>query len=216
MIKKLLQFIKIKLSRFPRIILWYIFRFDKWHISSLSEHKYAQDIIKYLNLRANNRQFSLVEIGCGLGDIIRNVKYHSRLGLDREANVLRAAALLAKIKLNGKLIFKVFDFPGSELNGRYDSLVMVNWIHHIWPEVLKAKISQYVANNLTEGGEILIDTVQSKNYEYNHSIDYLVGGLNCWVKKLGDYENQREIFVIQKQKAIIVACNLYRQGERNC
>jgi cyclopropane fatty-acyl-phospholipid synthase-like methyltransferase len=139
-----------------------------------------------------------VEIGCGLGDIIRNVKYENRLGLDREANVLWAGAFLSRIKPNGKITFRIFDFPATELDGCFDTIVMVNWIHHIQPEVLKAKISQYINNHLIKGGEIIIDTVQSKNYEYNHSIDYLAGGLNCRVCKLGDYENQREVFAILK------------------
>ncbi len=198
MAKKLLKFIKTRLWRFPRILLWLVFRFDRWHISPLSEHKYAQDIIRYLNSYTGNRQRSIVEIGCGLGDIIRNVKYENRLGLEREANVLRAGAFLSRIKPNGKITFRIFDFPATELDGCFDTIVMVNWIHHIQQEVLKAKISQYINNHLIEGGEIIIDTVQSKNYEYNHSIDYLVGKLNCRVRKLGDYENQREVFAILK------------------
>lgn len=185
-------------SRLFRRCLHRVFHFDRWHITALSERKYARDIIAHVNARPAERRGALVEIGCGLGDIISNARYARRLGLDHESNVLRAAAFLARAKCKGRIEWRVFEFPRAELEGRYDVIVLVNWIHHVRPDVLKAWVADYVNGHLADGGEIILDTVQDADYEHNHSIEHLTDALACRVERLGRYERQREVFAISK------------------
>jgi 2-polyprenyl-3-methyl-5-hydroxy-6-metoxy-1,4-benzoquinol methylase len=180
-----------------RRLLQAVYGFDKWHISALSERPYAVDIIAYCNKRVQRNNF--VEIGCGLGDIIRNVDYRSRTGFDNDEKVLKAARVLrVKNSSNTIIKFETFNFPESKLNGRHDVVTMVNWIHHIEPEILKQKIQQYLNENLETGGEIIIDTVQDTAYRFNHKIDFLANMVNSSVSRIGTYAREREVFSIKK------------------
>jgi 2-polyprenyl-3-methyl-5-hydroxy-6-metoxy-1,4-benzoquinol methylase len=187
---------KIWSGKFFRIILRSFYGFDKWHLFTLTERIYAKDIIIYCNDRIKKNAFA--EIGCGLGDIIRNVNYVEKLGFDTDINVLRAASTFARICFRKKIKFSVFHFPDSNLNGKFDVIVMVNWIHHVEPFILKSKIEQYSKLNLNNGGCIILDTVQDKEYRFNHNINYLAKDLNSTLTKLGDYERQRQVWAINK------------------
>jgi SAM-dependent methyltransferase len=191
-----------KISAIPgrlfRSFLCFVFEFDRWHINTLYDRAYARDIIQYVNLHVGDNKNSLAEIGCGLGDIIRNVNYNRRVGYDMERNVLRAARFLSKWNMNGKVHFEVFEFPDSTLNGKHDVLILVNWIHHIAPEVLRTKLEEYFTNHLNTNGELIIDTVHNQGYKYNHSIDFLVANLNCELVEVNAYEIGRKIFAIKK------------------
>ena len=187
------------LAKIQRKALQFFYGFDKWHISPLSERPYAKDAIAYSNNRKERNNF--VEIGCGLGDIIRNADYVNRTGLDTDRKVLKAAAVLpSKTRHAKKVNFEVFNFPESILNGKFDVITMVNWIHHIEPVILKKNIEQYFRDNLVAGGEILIDTVQDRDYRYNHNIQFLTGGIQCEVFRIGEYARQREVWAIKKMK----------------
>jgi len=60
------------------------------------------------------------------------------VGLDFENEVLAAAKFLPSSKRKGDIVdFKYFKFPDSTLVGRYNYIIMVNWIHRIPPEQLK-------------------------------------------------------------------------------
>jgi 2-polyprenyl-3-methyl-5-hydroxy-6-metoxy-1,4-benzoquinol methylase len=183
-----------------RLWKWFLqklFHFDRWHIVSLRQRKYAQDIIRFCNEKKIRNSF--VEIGCGLGDIIRNVHYNDKYGYDVDQKVLNAASFLSKISLRGKAKFATFHFPETPLAGKHDVIVMVNWIHHIPPEILKRKLEEYCNESVMEGGMIIIDTVQDKEYKFNHSVEFLAGGPGMFYTKLGDYERMRQIWILQSE-----------------
>ena len=185
------KFIKLK-----RKGLSLIFHFDKWHISPLSERPYAFDIIKFCNNYTHKN--SIVEIGCGLGDIVRNVDFIIRTGYDSELNVLKAAKFLTRDKPSQTTLFLPFKFPGSTLKDRCDILIMVNWIHLIEPSVLRTKLHEYFEANLEPAGCLIIDTVQDREYKYNHNISFLADGLKCRTEKIGAYKREREVWAIHK------------------
>lgn len=197
--KKVIWKLKIWTGKAGRMPLYWVFRFDKWHLFTLTERNYARDIIAYCNKR--NIRNSFAEIGCGLGDILRNVKFTSCLGLDNDKKVLAAAAFLNKLYFKKNIRLDVFHFPQSVFEGSYDVIVMVNWIHHIDPLTLKNKIEEYFDLFLQDEGAIIIDTVQDPEYEFNHNISFLTGDVNCEVVKIGDYERHREVWGITKTKS---------------
>jgi SAM-dependent methyltransferase len=194
--QKFIRKSKIWSGKIIRMLLRTAFRFEQWHTFTLTEREYAKDIIVYCNQKNVKNVFA--EIGCGLGDIIKHAKYRERYGYDVDANVLKAAIFLDRFTLKKKIRFSVFNFPVSTLPGSYDVIVMVNWIHLIEPAILKSKISEYFNNSLKEEGFIIIDTVQDQEYKFNHDIQYLSVELGARVSKLGDYERQREIWVLKK------------------
>ena len=173
---KLIWKFKVWTGKFFRLVLRQVFNFDQWHLYTLTERPYAMDIIRFSNSRSSRQSF--VEIGCGLGDIIRHVRYKERYGFDNDRNVLKAAAFIKRITLNRGIRFEIFRFPESTLPGTHDVIVMVNWIHHIEPSVLKKKIEEYFNTSLNPGGAIIIDTVQDKEYRFNHDIHRITEGLH--------------------------------------
>ena len=184
------------ISKIYRRFLKLIFGFDKWHISPLKERPYAIDIIRYCN-KLSTRSF-FAEIGCGLGDITRNVLFENRTGYDMDEKVLKAARFLPVIGSRKSITYKVFHFPETLLSGSLNVLTMVNWIHHVEPETLKTKLSEYFNKNLLTKGEIIIDTVQDPTYKYNHDIKFLSKDLNCSIHCLGKYARKREVWAIKK------------------
>lgn len=184
-------------GRIFKTTLYYYFKFDKWHITTLYDRSYPNEIIRFLNAKPKAHRSSIVEIGCGLGDIIRNINYDDRTGYDLDRNALKAAAFIAKLTSN-KISFDWFQFPESELKGKFSTIIMVNWIHHVEPPLLKSKVQEYFHTHLLSGGEILIDTVQHPEYKINHSIDFIVSGLDCKVISVCKDVRQREVFAITK------------------
>ncbi len=188
--------IRIKMAIYMRKPLAWAFRFDNWHTLPLSLKPYAQDIIKYLN-KAKNKQ-SYLEIGCGLGDIARRVNFRERIGLDSQRRVLRAARFLSLLSFQWKIAYKKFTFPVDSLEGEFDAIVLVNWIHEIEPEILKLKFREYYLNNLKSGGSMIIDTVRHQGYKYNHKISFITADIACEIFHIGIYENNREVWAIKK------------------
>jgi SAM-dependent methyltransferase len=200
-VTRLLQKVHPRLPRLTRIVLRRLYGFDPWHTSVFSERAYARGLVAYLNAKPPDERGSVVEIGCGLGDILRRARYATRVGLDRDQDVLRAAALLSRLGRQRGIQFATFDFPVSSLSGRYDVIVMVNWIHGVDPSTLVPQLQAYFATNLSERGEIIVDTVADPAYRHNHRIDELTKGLPCLVRRIGDFERGRTLHAIGRPPA---------------
>ena len=67
--------------------------FGEWHITPYELRPYACEIIKFVTkLCADLRLSSICEVGCGLGDIIRNIKLTGRkVGLDISSTAIVSA-----------------------------------------------------------------------------------------------------------------------------
>lgn len=187
----------LKYAIYARKLLLYVFNFDNWHISPIFSRKYAQDLILFLNQIENKESY--LEIGCGLGDIIRNVNFKIRLGLDYESEVLRAARFLSLLSFQRNIKFKKFTFPIDPIEGKFNIIALVNWIHNIEPEILKLRLTEYFQNNLDTNGMIIIDTVQDDGYRYNHNVNFLTENIKCEIILIGSYGNQREIWGMMKK-----------------
>jgi len=190
--------IKRKLSIYRRKPLAWIFRFHDWHTLPLSLKQYAQEIVAFLNRQ--EKRSSCLEIGCGLGDIIGKVDFCKCTGLDSDSRVLRAARFLNRLKGAKGITFKKFKFPDDRLSGKFDVIILVNWIHDIEPAILRKKIREYYSDNLNPGGVMVIDTIEHQGYRFAHNIDFLTADLQSEKTLLGTYENSRKVWVITKNK----------------
>jgi SAM-dependent methyltransferase len=177
----------VHVKQLPKQVLKICFRFQRWHVNIYSNRPYAQAIVRYLNDR--EARGSVIEIGCGLGDILRRLNYEKRAGLDREQEVLNAASFISKFHIGGgeKIVFRPFDLLKDELEGQYDVIIMVNWIHNIPPEVLKKKMETFFRDHLNPGGELVFDVITDKTYQYNHDYHALTSGFNCRIEFLGSF-----------------------------
>lgn len=69
--------------------------FDTWHISPYELREYAQVVVKYINEQAPIEN-EIVDIGCGLGEVIRNVNAPKKFGFDLSPAAIEVANLLDK------------------------------------------------------------------------------------------------------------------------
>jgi SAM-dependent methyltransferase len=183
---------------FIRHVLRCMFGFNLWHVAPYCQRAYAQRVVLELNLATCRT--NVVEIGCGLGDILRHLEYAEKLGLDQEPEVVRAAAFLGRIRNSGcgRVEFRTATFPEIELETCYDAIVMVNWIHNVPPQNLKSGIAQLFSAHLNIGGQLVFDLVENPSYQFNHSLDFLTAGLPCEARLSEPFEFGRRIAFVTK------------------
>lgn len=167
-------------------ILFHIYKFDKWHLYSIDSKLYVKDIINVLQEHKDIN--SVVEIGCGLGDIIGNLKGKKCVGVDLSQEVVKAACLL-----HPKTKFFVGGFE-SISHKKIDCLITVNFMHSIEPEQLKKYYRIFFQQNKVR--YIVFDSVVSPDYQYNHLASKMVGDLYKKKKTIGRYKVSRGMRII--------------------
>ena len=186
------------IEKYFRILLWKVFKFEKWHISLLSQREYAQDIIKFANSKNIN---SIVEIGVGLGDIIRNIKASYKLCLDLNKAVLKANKFLSFFNNKGskKIEFKEFDIFKNNLDSKFDMIIMVNWIHNIEANLLNKRFQKFISSNLNRG-YLVFDVLENKDYKYNHNPEELLKDIDNIKVNVSEkvYEYGRRLVYVKK------------------
>lgn len=163
-------------------LLRFGFKFSVWHIVPINERPYALEVYKTLNTYIEKFEWPhmpIVEVGCGLGDIIGSLKWtYGKIGLDRCPKVLRAARLL-----HPDIAF----YEGSFKNVRCRKIscfIMINFIHIIPPDKLKEDIERILGSSKVE--MFVYDTFRENmgtEYRYSHDGNYLFGGKYKLIKR---------------------------------
>ena len=122
--------LKTILEKIFRIILMIFFRFEPWHTSPADNRAYTGDIVRELGRRRVNG--AVLEVGCGLGDIIGKIPCREKYFFDVSERVLRAAKFLQGISFaRSSNHYRAFDFleEGIRADLILDAAIFVNWIH---------------------------------------------------------------------------------------
>lgn len=169
------------------------FLFDVWHISPLELRPYASKIVEW----GNSKKFNcVVEVGCGLGEIIRNIHAAHTYGFDIDANVIQAANYLNKEK---RCVFNKgsFNEAGKIKEHKINCLIAVNFIHAISYLELKNILNTFIDKN--EVDYIIVDEVRENCYKYNHDFSQIMPKSYALEKQYGPYKAQRYIKIYRKQ-----------------
>jgi SAM-dependent methyltransferase len=147
-----------------------VFGFDSWHAEApYSCRSYKRKIVELAN---SFEPSTVVEVGCGLGDILSRVRAGERFGFDSDAGVIRAARFLHPGKvhwIHGDATRVAHAIP---VRCRIDCLIMVNWIHNLKPEQLEALLvpllprTQYLILDA-------IDAAGPVSYRFKHDFGFL-------------------------------------------
>jgi hypothetical protein len=147
-----------------------LFGFDPWHASApYSCRPYKALVVEM----ANSLEPSIVvEVGCGLGEIISRVNAVERFGIDSDVRVIRAARFLHRgrgfwIHDDASCIQRIVP---PELS--IDCLIMVNWIHNLNPE----RLSKLLLPLLPRTRYLILDAIDAdgpNSYLYKHDFSFL-------------------------------------------
>jgi SAM-dependent methyltransferase len=148
--------------------LFVVYGFDIWHITNGGRCRPYKLIIadKINQLSPDNA--TVVEVGCGLGDILRHVKSANRIGCDIDHRVIRAARMRA---LFHNVVLRVGDSTVIS-ESAIDVLIMVNWIHTLSP----SDLSELVAPFLPRTKYFLFDSIDEESlssYKYGHDFQFM-------------------------------------------
>ncbi len=145
--------------------------FDKWHLNSLNERFYALPTINRINeiLQKENPAGTVIEVGCGLGDIISAIHRRERMGYDIDKRAVRGARILHPLTR-----FRTGSFDAVR-DKKIAVLIALNFLHRIDDK----ECSQYFRDLLcyNEVDRIVVDAVQSPPYQYAHDYEKLLGDL---------------------------------------
>lgn len=151
-----------------REFLQKIIGFDKWHLNSLRERHYAFPMIDRINRMVNDGEVSsgmVLEIGCGLGDIISSIRRHNKIGYDIDKKAILAARIL-----HPGTKFRVGSFD-SLRDEKISVLIAVNFLHRITYEDCCRYFREMFSRNEVE--LVVVDEVQSPPYQYAHDYEEL-------------------------------------------
>ena len=147
-----------------------MFKLDPWHAHApYSCRPYKKVVVDLVNSLKPER---VVEVGCGLGDILSRIEARDRLGLDADATVVRAARFLhpGKVRwLHGRAEDIARALPAD---GDIDCLIMVNWIHNLSPEELDALLLPV----LPRTKHLVLDALDADapaSYRFKHNFAFL-------------------------------------------
>jgi SAM-dependent methyltransferase len=164
----------------------------------LAAKDYAVGIIAHLNSLPRNHRGRVADIGCGLGDILLNLHFEDRLGLDNDPAVLKGAEIVRLTHFRGNARFAAYSFPGEGLDGLFDAVIMVGWLHGIQPGPSKAGITRIYRDHVSPGGCLIIDTVSKDGYPFRHEADFLLGDLGGVVDQISAYPCGRRVWKVTK------------------
>lgn len=196
--------IYFKILSIPRYLLKYIFKFYPFNLIPTQSKQYCIDIICHLNKREIKE--SVVEIGCGLGDILRNINFKEKYGYDKQMEVLNALNFLNKFYSKKKRIkLSQLQFGKGSIQGKHDAIILVNWIHKVPNDILQNSLKDFYRNNLNPGGEIIIDSISGGKdvYPYQHDFKKINEYLSCDMKLIGNYSMGKNQDIIRKTVSFI-------------
>ena len=148
-----------------------LFGFDPWHAAAPYVCRPYKAVV--VQLANSVRPQLVVEVGCGLGDIISRVRAAERIGIDADARVIRAARFLHR---RGRWVHGEGDSIPGLLGGtrRIDCLIMINWIHSLAPQELATLLLPL----LPATRHLVVDAVDSddpRSYRHKHDFAFLAG-----------------------------------------
>jgi hypothetical protein len=143
------------------------FGFAPWHVRSHAVARpYKAQVARVVSELAPT---AVVEIGCGLGDILGNVSAPVRVGLDSDSGAVRAASTLHPDCTFHSASFEdaaeVLSALGVE---GIDALILVNWTHDLPPTELTEGLMKLAAAHDINWLVMDIITSPDPGYRFRH------------------------------------------------
>ena len=153
---------RISIDRFFLGILAKIFKFHPWHADApTSARHYRLLVAKIVN---ELKPKTVVEVGCGLGEILIRINAPEIYGYDADEGAIRAARFLR----GKKVIFIHGDLKTVALQ-QIDVLILINWINKISPASLEEQLIPLIQRTRY----LLLDALDPAVPGYKHNFKFL-------------------------------------------
>ena len=185
---KTLGFLNLMLGFFLIIrnyFLCRIFKFNSWHINS---NYYLRPYKKVAVDMANSLKFNnVIDVGCGLCDILSRIKCNRKIGVDIDKNIIKACKMICKkITFINASIFE--DCDKLNLNNDYfpkdNLLICLNWLHgYSWVKIQDVLKNMFRNNKMNY---LIIDIINydpNNQYKFHHTEDDLLKIGNILIKQ---------------------------------
>lgn len=187
------------IERVMRKICVKIFHLDEWFYYDYDDKEYAQYVVKNVNniiRRDKKAKGYIIEIGCGLGDVIGNIerqKEITKIGLDKEKKVVWAAKIL-----HSDMLFLKGSFENVRRKKVY-CLIMVNLLHFIDSDYSKREIRKILHNNYVK--YVVLDELRDTE---NSSYRYECNGSNILGERYVQCYKSRRMCAAKGAKRYVV------------
>lgn len=177
------------------LVIRFVFKFEKWHaLSPYSCHQYKRQCVEIIEKEVKPE--SVVEVGCGLGEIISRVSATKRLAIDIDPNVIKAARFLSRAETS--LVYRVGSIiDAEEFGSSMDVLVMINWPHSLTPEVLLSELNKLFSKVTVD--YLLVDEIIEKgNQRRQHDYEEMLRGKYEIHKRFSDVVRIRDLVLLRR------------------
>ncbi|MEE9321560.1 MAG: class I SAM-dependent methyltransferase [Granulosicoccus sp.] len=139
--------------------------FDSWHVgATFHARPYKKQAVRIAN---SLNPKTVVEIGCGLGDVIGRINASQNIGIDYDANVLNAASQLNKhCRFVEGSIYEIGAVLHRVNPGSIDILVMVNFLHSFTNEVLVDAMKSI--SDICRPAYLLVDMIYTSDLKFRN------------------------------------------------
>lgn len=179
-------------------IFWYKilqkkYHFESWHLTPYELRKYVQIVAEYVN--DQNAEY-VVDLGCGLGELIRHIKAKRRRGIDILDETINTARHLHRFT---DIEFKKgsFDELGTEQN--IDYLITLGFMHGSPQEVWKPIYCKACKQNNIK--HIIVDSTQPTEECYRLDFSQILPSEYEECNKIGPLLGGRYLYVYKKMKS---------------
>ena len=162
------------------------YHFADWHLTLKAHKPYMEAIIRGILALAHddNSVKEILEIGCGLGDIIADSLLD---GFDRTAYDISHEVIEANREwYQGRGIEWNVGVFNDVRDRRIDCLIMVNFIHSVKPEYLSEYLTNLFSRNRVH--YLVVDQVTG-NYPYTHDFEALLPEGVEEIYRFGPYDS---------------------------
>lgn len=139
--------------------------YEKWKFITQDTTNINYNLIELIK-EDNNREFSVLDIGCGCGANLLAIKNKYKnvklFGVDKNEYVLEQAKMIAQTY---NCDAESFQFSFNE--NKFDYIIMDNILNLLYkPEKFLSKIKSYLKNN----GKLIISAANAMNYRFIYSV----------------------------------------------
>ena len=141
----------------------------------------------------------VIEVGCGLGDILAkiNIKRENKTGYDINEKVIRAAKIV-----HPGIKFQVGNFAPDIKGERISIFITINFLYSLDYKIVEEQFKKLISNNDIK--YIVTETMYpiTSNYPYSHDFEKILGSKYTCIRKRGfsAAEHSRRYILLYKRR----------------